>query len=306
MIELGRLRALHAIATYGTVVAASEALLCTPSAVSQQLAKLERETATSLVERDGRRLRLTDAGRILAEHAGRVLAAVDEAETALAAHRDTVSGRLVIASFATACRALLPHALRRLAADHPLLHTGLVECDPHDGLDALLRGRADLAVLDDWPEVSLHLPAGLDRAELGLDVADLLVPASHPLAGARWVARTRMLQERWIAAPPGAICHQWLLRVLPGVEPDFVVGEFETQITLVAAGLGVAMVPRLARPAPLAGVAVVAVRPEPTRRVTVAWRRATSARPAIAAAVTALREAWRDCATAQLAGRVTA
>src|SRR5690348_15470696 len=111
MIDLGRLRALEAIASYGTVLAAAHALHCTPSAVSQQLSKLERETKTTLVEKDGRRLRLTDAGRVLAEHAARVLAAVDEAEAALAAHRDTVSGRLVIAAFATACRALLPHAL---------------------------------------------------------------------------------------------------------------------------------------------------------------------------------------------------
>src|SRR4051794_10484350 len=129
MIDLGRLRALDAIASYGTVLAASEALRCTPSAVSQQLSKLERETRTTLVEKDGRRIRLTDAGRVLAEHATRVLAAVDEAEAALATHRDTVSGRLVIASFATACRALLPSALRQLADRHPALVTGLLECN---------------------------------------------------------------------------------------------------------------------------------------------------------------------------------
>ncbi|HEX5199492.1 MAG TPA: LysR family transcriptional regulator [Actinoplanes sp.] len=94
MIDLGRLRALHAVASYKTVLAAGEALHCTPSAVSQQLAKLERETGATLVEKDGRGLRLTEAGRVLAEHAERVLAAVDEAESALAAHRDTVTGRL--------------------------------------------------------------------------------------------------------------------------------------------------------------------------------------------------------------------
>ena len=88
MIEVGRLRALHAVASYGTVLAAGDALHCTPSAVSQQLAKLERETGATLIEKDGRRLRLTEAGRVLAEHAERVLATLDEAEAALAAHRD--------------------------------------------------------------------------------------------------------------------------------------------------------------------------------------------------------------------------
>jgi DNA-binding transcriptional LysR family regulator len=292
MIDLGRLRALDAVARYGTVLAAGTALHCTPSAVSQQLSKLERETGTTLVEKDGRRLRLTDAGRMLAEHAVGVLAAVDEAESAIAAHRDTVSGRLVIASFATACRALLPHALRSLADQHPALSTGLRECDPHEALDALVRGHADVAVLDDWPEVSLRFPPGVEHVELGLDTADLLVPKDHPLAGARAVARARIRDERWISAVPGAICYEWLLRVLPGVSPDLVVGEFETQITLVAAGLGVAMVPRLARPELPEGVVAVPVRPTPTRRVSVAWRSTAAVRPATTAAVAALRDAW--------------
>src|SRR6185503_6218908 len=102
MMDVGRLRALDAIARYGTVLAASEALRCTPSAVSQQLSKLERETKATLVEKNGRGLRLTEAGRVLADHASRVIVALDEAEAALAAQRDTVSGRLDVAAFATA------------------------------------------------------------------------------------------------------------------------------------------------------------------------------------------------------------
>src|SRR5262245_61184118 len=201
MIDLGRLRALNAVATYGTVLAAADALRCTPSAVSQQLAKLERETRSALVEKDGRRLRLTDAGRVLAEHATRVLAAVDEAEAALAAHRETVTGRLTVAAFATACRALLPHALLRLAAEYPALSTGLIECNPHQGLDALVRGRVDLAVLDDWPEVALRYPAGVAYAELGLDRADLVLPAGHRRTLAATLTLPEVLHERWIAAP---------------------------------------------------------------------------------------------------------
>ena len=89
MLDLTRLRALHAVATFGTVTAAAGALHCTPSAISQHLAKLERETRATLVEKDGRGIRLTEAGRILVEHAGRVLAAVEEAEAALAAQQET-------------------------------------------------------------------------------------------------------------------------------------------------------------------------------------------------------------------------
>jgi DNA-binding transcriptional LysR family regulator len=290
MIDLGRLRALHAVASYKTVLAAGEALHCTPSAVSQQLAKLERETGTTLVEKDGRGLRLTDAGRLLARHAERVLATVDEAEAALAAHRDTVTGRLTVAAFATACRALLPFALHRLASEHPQLSTGLLEVNPHEGLDALHRGHVDLAVLDDWPEVALRFPAGVTHVELGWDVADLIVPSGHRLDGTASLAKCR--DERWIAAKAGDVCHEWLVRVLPGVRPDFHVGEFETELTLIAAGLGVAVIPRLGRPALPEGVRVVRLTPEPRRRVVVAWREASSARPAIKAAERALREAW--------------
>jgi DNA-binding transcriptional LysR family regulator len=297
MIDLGRLRALHAVASYGTVFAAGEALHCTPSAVSQQLAKLERETGATLVEKDGRRLRLTEAGRVLAAHAERVLSTVDEAEAALAAHRDTVIGRLTVAAFATACRALLPYALHRLDTEHPQLATGLVEVNPHEGLDMLHRGHVDLAVLDDWPEAALTYPAGIARISLGWDVADLIVPSGHRLTGSTTLAKAR--DERWISAKAGDICHEWLLRVLPGVQPDFHVGEFETQLTLIAAGLGVAMIPRLARPAALPeAVRVVKVTPEPKRQVVLAWREASAARPAIKAAERALRESFQRAASA--------
>lgn len=228
MIELGRLRALHAVATYGTVLAAGEALHCTPSAVSQQLAKLERETGTTLVEKDGRRLRLTEAGTLLADHAERLLADLDAAEADLAAHRDTVTGRLTVAAFATACRALMPYVLGRLAAGHPQLDTGLVEVNPHRGLEMLRRGHVDVAVLDDWPEVALRYPPGIDHEHLGDDIADLVVPAGHHLATATSVRMEKLRDERWITANAGDICHERLMRVLPGVRPDFHVGEFET------------------------------------------------------------------------------
>nr|WP_221376090.1 LysR family transcriptional regulator [Actinoplanes polyasparticus] len=291
MMDLGRLRALHAVASYKTVLAAGEALHCTPSAVSQQLAKLERETGATLVEKHGRGLRLTEAGRVLARHAEKVLATVDEAEAALAAHRDTVVGRLTVAAFATACRALLPYALHRLASEHPQLSTGLVEVHPHEGLEMLHRGHVDLAVLDDWPAVALRYPNGVTHVELGWDVADLIVPSGHRFGDT--VPLARLEDERWIAAKAGDVCLEWLQRVVPGVQPDFHVAEFETQLTLIAAGLGVAVIPRLARSTELPpGVRVVRVTPEPRRRVVVAWREASAARPAVQAAVEALRSAW--------------
>jgi DNA-binding transcriptional LysR family regulator len=201
-----------------------------------------------------------------------------------------------VASFPTACRALLPGTLQRLEAGHPQLATGLVEVNPHVGLDMLHRGHVDLAVLDDWPEAALHYPPGIARTTLGLDVADLVVPAAHRAKQKTKLADLR--GERWISTNAGDICHEWLIRVLPGVRPDFHVGEFETQLTLIAAGLGIAMIPRLARPPLPAGVRVVRVEPEPSRRVVIAWREASSARPAIKAAQEALRQSWDSASSA--------
>jgi DNA-binding transcriptional LysR family regulator len=297
-MDLGRLRALHAVATYGSVLAASEALHCTPSAVSQQLAKLDRETGTRLLERDGRGLRLTDAGKLLAGHAARVLDAVDEARSALAAYHLEVVGEVTVGAFATACRGLLPPALATLTTRHPQLAARVVEMNPYEAIDALGRGRVEVAVVDDWPEVGLAMPDGVAHIVLGHDRADLIVPCGHFLAGAGPVPLTRAAGERWIGSSPGTICYEWLLRVLPGVRPTFLVGEFETQQTFVAAGLGVALVPRLARMRTVPGTVVVPVTPAPTRRVIVAWRKSTEVRPALGAAVEALREAWESRDTA--------
>ncbi len=294
MIDVGRLRALRAVSRYGTVTAAADALHCTPSAISQHLSKLDREIGCTVVEKDGRRLRLTDAGRVLVDHAGRILAALEEAEAALAAHQETVCGRLAIGSFPTACRGLLPYALRRLAADHPLLEPELLESDPRVSLDLLERGEIDLALIDDWPEAMVRFPTGVAHASLGLDVADLIVPSGHRLARRDTpVALADLVDEAWIASVPGTVCHDWLTRVLPGVRPRFLVGEFESQLTLIAEGLGLALVPRLARAYLPDGTVALPVAPEPARRVTMAWRGAGQRRPAIGAAIEALRAAWR-------------
>ena len=127
MLQLERLRALHAVATYGSVVAAARALQVTTSAVSQQLAKLERETRTQLLERHGCGVRLTDSALLLVDHAAEILARVEHAESDLEAHRGAVVGRLSVGAFATAARGLLPAALRLIGARYPRLTVALTE-----------------------------------------------------------------------------------------------------------------------------------------------------------------------------------
>ncbi|MFD9126677.1 LysR family transcriptional regulator [Kitasatospora sp. NPDC059571] len=296
MLDLGRLRALHAVAVHGSVGGAAAALGFTPSAVSQQITKLERETRTVLLERQGRGVVLTDAAVRLADTAQQLLALVEQAEVTLEERRGQAVGRLLIASFATGARGLLPGVLAGLRATCPDLDVRLLEADPYAAAELVARGEVDLAVVQDWPTVPLPVQEGLSRLDLGLDPVDLLVPADSPLAELDAVPVARLLGQRWISVPPGNICHDWLVGTLreAGEEPDvlYQVGEFETQIALIAAGLGLGLVPRLGRGPLPPGVAARPVVPEPTRRVYALWRTQASRRPAITEALHAMQEQW--------------
>lgn len=302
MLDLGRLRALHAVAAHGSVGAAASALGYTPSAVSQQIAKLERETRTTLLERRGRGVVLTDAAFLLADTAERVLALVEQAEVTLEEQRGAAVGALSIGAFATSARGLLPAVLAHLARAHPALDARLVEIDPPEAVGAVARGELDVAVAHDWRNAPLAVPEPLVRAELGEDVADVLLPEGHPLAGRAELAPRDLAGERWICQPEGTICHDWLVKTFRGadIEPDLAhrVGEYETQLALLASGIGVALLPRLGRGALPEGVRALPLRPTPTRRLFAVWRGQAGRRPAITATLAALRECWAARVTA--------
>ncbi|NEE41324.1 LysR family transcriptional regulator, partial [Streptomyces sp. SID7982] len=248
MLDLARLRALHAVFVHGSVAGAASALGYTPSAVSQQITKLERETRTTLLERRGRGVALTEDALRLAGTAQRLLAIMEQAETELEERRGLPTGRLTIAAFASAARGLLPGVLAELDREHPALDVRLDEVDPHLSVDLAAKGVVDLAVAHDWDIAPLPAPEGLAQAVIGLDRCDLLVPEGHALAGRDGVRREELARERWICQPPGTVCHDWLVRTLrtAGYEPDIRhrAEENHTQLALVAAGLGIAMMPR--------------------------------------------------------------
>ncbi|MET8142073.1 LysR family transcriptional regulator [Sphaerisporangium sp. NPDC005288] len=294
MLDLHRLKALHAVSVYGSVGAAAEALMVTPSAISQQIAKLERETGARLMERSGRGVKLTDAAGLLAEHAERILALVETAEADFEALRGAVVGRLVMAAFPTAARGLLPGALSELKQRHPDLDLVLHEREPERQIREVSRGELDLAIVQDWLNRPMAIPEGLSRASLLDDVADVVLPASHPLAGRREIDLAELHGERWISSSPGTVCHDWLVFTLrtASLEPEFscMADEYPTQTALVAAGHGCAIVPRLGRDHVPAQVAIVPIRPRPTRRIYAVWRTDAARRPAIRAAVEVLRQ----------------
>ncbi|MFF0306851.1 LysR family transcriptional regulator [Streptosporangium sp. NPDC004379] len=293
MLSLERLRVLHAISAHGSVTGAAEALHVTTSAISQQMAKLEREVGQRLLERNGRGVRLTGAAELLVAHAGRMLSLAERAEADLEAHRGAVVGRLTLAAFATAARGLVPPALGELRRDHPRLRVELEEAEPHETVPRVARGDLDMAIVQDWSGHPLPLPGDLNRVALLDDVADVALPEGHPLAAGDAVGLAELAGEPWITWSRGWICTAWLLSTLRscGAEPDIahIAAEHHTQLALVAAGLGVAIVPRLGRDPVPGGVRFAEVRPSPVRHVYAVWRADADRRPSIRAVIRALR-----------------
>ncbi|MBO0653669.1 LysR family transcriptional regulator [Streptomyces triculaminicus] len=302
MLNLERLRTLHALARHGSVSAAADGLHVTTSAVSQQLSKLERETGQRLLAKNGRGVRLTDAGRLLAEHASRILSQVELAQADLEAQQGQAVGELLLGAFPTAARGLFPTALAGLRRDHPQLRLRLEEMEQDDAVPRVVRGDIDLAVVLDWYNKPLPVPAELAKQWLLDDPVDVAVPVGHPLADREHVALEDFADDEWISWPKGEFCHDWLMLTLrgKGVEPriSHMAEEHHTQLALVAAGLGVAVAPRLGRGPVPEGVRVVPVRHTMCRHVYAIWRADAGRRPSVRAAVDAL------CASgAAVAGR---
>ncbi|WP_314219603.1 LysR family transcriptional regulator [Streptomyces zaehneri] len=295
MLNLERLRTLDALARHGSVSGAATGLHITTSAVSQQMAKLEREVGQRLLAKQGRGVRLTDAGRLLADHASRILSQVELAQSDLEAQRGQVVGELRLSAFPTAARGLFPVALAELRKAHPGLRLRSCELEPERGVAGVVRGDLDLAVVLDWYNKPMPVPDGLVKAPILDDPADVAMPAGHPLAERDEVDLGEFAEDEWITWGEGEFCHEWLMFTLRsrGVEP--IVGhraaETHTQLGLVAAGLGVCIAPLLGRHPVPEGVVTVPLRQRVRRHVYVLWRADADRRPSIRAAVAALKAA---------------
>ncbi|MFJ9682233.1 LysR family transcriptional regulator [Streptomyces sp. NPDC101194] len=298
MLNLERLRTLDALARHGSVSGAAEGLHVTTSAVSQQMSKLEREVGQQLLAKNGRGVRLTDAGRLLADHAARILSQVELAQADIEAQRGEVVGEIRLSAFPTAARGLFPAALAALRADHPELRVFTRELEPEDGIRAVIRGDIDLAVVLDWSNKRLPVPGGLAMAELLDDAPDIAMPAGHRLADRAEVDLEDFAEDDWVSWPEGEFCYDWLMFTLrsKGIEPRIahLAGEHHTQLALIAAGLGVCVAPRLGRGPVPDGVRLVPVRQKMRRHVHAVWRTDADRRPSIRAAVAALRVVGRE------------
>jgi DNA-binding transcriptional LysR family regulator len=296
MLDVRRMQVLRAVVTSGSVTAAATNLGYTPSAVSQQVAALEKQAGVALLERVGRGVRPTAAGRLLTEYAAVISEQVAEAETALADLRPGRTGRLAIRSFATAGAALVPPALARLRREHPGVQVDLKLVDPADSLPEVEQGRADLAIVVRPRE---RLRDGIRLVHLVDDPFRAVLPRGHRFAAKRVLDLSDLADEPWVANewPPGS-CSRIVLDACAaaGFSPSFVVEseDYATAQGFVAAGLGISLIPRTGLGSRHPAVVVRKVRnPQPSRKIYAAVREASLAQPALRGLLDALRDGAR-------------
>ncbi|MEU1419336.1 LysR family transcriptional regulator [Kitasatospora sp. NPDC005751] len=308
MIEARHLRVLRAVARTGSFSAAARELGCTQPAISQQMKALEKSVDTPLVVRSGRGMQLSEAGRVLLKHATGILAGLSAAEEEVAAIAGLRAGRVRLVSFPTASSTLVPPAVARLRDSHPGVRVSLVEAEPPESLAMLRGGECEIALAFRYPQAPGGAPTPLPasapghgtpreaRAEANLEAQQLsattdwsdlvvtpllddpmvgLLPAAHPLSGRGDgrgpVELAELAGEQWIAGCPQCRGHLVELCAGAGFEPriDFATDDYPAVVGLVAAGLGVAVLP---------GLALESVRPDGVSAVPV---RTASGAPAV-------------------------
>jgi DNA-binding transcriptional LysR family regulator len=297
MLDLRRLRLLRELNERGTIAAVADALQFTPSAVSQQLAILEREAGVRLLERAGRGVRLTDPALVLVDHADALLERAALAEADLAAAAGTVTGRARVAGFQSVVLRLALPAMQALASDAPRLRCELIEAEPEQALPALALGDVDLVLGDEWQHQPWRLPAGLQRHELLRDPVHLVLPATHPAARRHRdaVPLAELAGEAWATGHAGMGWEDMIQRTcrdLGGFDPDIRhrTNDATVSLALVAGALAVTMLPDLALSGRHAGVALRPIAERPVSRAIFAVTRATdAARPSTQALLAAVR-----------------
>ena len=299
MIDLRRLRLLHEFAARGSITAVAQALSFTPSAVSQQLARLEQETGAALLEKVGRGVQLTDAGRLLAAHAERILASVDAAEADLAAQNAVVRGRLRVGTFQSAGLALLTPALALLGSEHAGLEIEVIEADPEVTIPALLLGELDLAFVDDYERCPAALP-GLDRQHLLDDGLNVVLPRGDTLAQVSEVRLADLTRRPWASGRTGSAYAEAVERAcreLGGFEPRIWhrASDLLLLLGLVRAGRAVALLPDILGADQDDSVAVRPIAGHTVKReISTLVRTSSSVRPTVVALRTALAEVARS------------
>ncbi|MET9517663.1 LysR family transcriptional regulator [Streptomyces sp. NPDC002994] len=291
--DIKKLRILRTLRDRGTVTATAEALLMTPSAVSQQLSNLGKQLGVPLLEAHGRRVRLTDAAHLVLRHAEAVFAQLEQADAELTGYVRGEAGEVRVGAFSTAVPALVVPTVQRLRTTHPALEVRVREAEAAEAYELLASGAVDLAL-----SLAAHAPTARDpklaRVPLLADPLDVALPAGHPLAAAPGLRLADLSGEPWIFGGSGP----WSEITRHACEAAGFVPEqahsaagWTAILAMVEAGMGVALVPRMAAAERRTGVVMrVLSADQPQRHVVAAVRRGAEAGPAVARVLSALRE----------------
>src|SRR4051794_2339288 len=284
MLNPQRLRVFREVAGRGSFSAAADCLSYSQSAVSQSVAALEAEMGVTLLERDRRGARPTSAGTALLTHADGILARLDAAEAEVAAIAGIRGGQLAMASFPTAGATIVPLAVAAFPAAHPDVTLPLAQGGPEEIAPRLRAGEFDLALLFEFDGVG-ELEAGLRRIDLLKDPMYLALPDEHPLADAPRVRLQDLSGESWVQTSAASPCARHVVRSChaAGFEPSvtFETDDYQTVQGLVAAGVGVALIPQLALSNVRDDICIRALHPRaPVRTVTAATGRGKGVAPA--------------------------
>src|SRR5918997_456902 len=269
MLDVRRMKVLREVASRGSFSAAAEALNFTHSAVSQHIAALERETGTQLVERMSRGVRLTEAGAVLVKHADVIIARLESAEDDLNAIAGLRGGRLRLVCFQSAGATVVPRAVATFRERHPDVELSMREAEPEEAAQMLKAGEVDLALVYDHP--AMTLTPDLELTHLMDDCYDALLPAEHPLASRKRLALSDLADESWVLSTSINGCRRITSSACrdAGFDPRVAFEADDTLASqaLVAGGVGVTLMPRMALTALHPGAVARAVRDAPRRRV---------------------------------------
>jgi DNA-binding transcriptional LysR family regulator len=313
MLDLRRLRLLHELHARGTIAAVADALQFTPSAVSQQLAVLEREAGLALLEPAGRGVRLTDAALVLVGHADALLERAELAQADLAAATGRVAGRGRIASFQSVGFRVAVPAIRSLAREAPDLRCELIESEPEESLPALALGDVDLVLADEWEHQPLARLDGLAREDILRDPVHVVLPADHPVLGRHddGVPLAELEGEAWTSGHHDTAWKSMIERTcreLGRFEPDIRhrTNDAVLSMALVAGGQAVTLLPALVDPGSHPGIAVRPIAEGAVyRKILMATRAADAERPSVQALRAAIRAAAVDVSAKLLAEDLT-
>ncbi len=290
MLDIRRLQILKTLALEGTMTAAATKLHMTTSAVSQQLAVLEREAGLALLVRAGRNVRLTEAGAMLVDHYARIATEVEAAEANLKKLQTDVRGRLSISAFPSFCSTVLPSALMSLHAGYPRLELTVSDLEPFESVAQLRAGHIDVAVVDDLHDIQ---DDGLVKTILCRDKIILCLPGDRQVSTDATLSD--FADERWILDQEGSVFEQFVRQTCrdAGFEPNVVANcrNLMAMLGLVRGGLGVALMSELNLGRETEDLVVRRVDPGYGRNIIVLHRAASRESPAIAAVVSELRKA---------------